>query len=88
VITVGKSTLKDPLTQKSRVYKYSDIPADSLGWVSNSHYKPIPYDLMYLRIKSTSIPKTGWWNGLLWKGLKVTKAEESNVKAWKRYMDY
>jgi hypothetical protein len=84
-IQVGLSKLKDPLSNKSRPYKYSDIPSEK-GWVEVLKFLPIPFDLMYLRVKDKGRTVSGWWNGQNWEGLRLKKEEK--VLKWKRNQNY
>lgn len=87
MICVSQSKLIDKNTGLERPYKYSDIPTDEDQWVLDLTYRPIPFDLLYLKIRNK--PKTigGWWNGKIWQGLRLKK--DDDVIAWKRQMyDY
>jgi hypothetical protein len=84
-ITVGYSKLLDPFTKKERPYKYSDITSDK-GWVDNVIYLPIPFDLMYLKVKDNPKILSGWWDGTDWNGLRLKKDHE--ITKWKRNQDY
>lgn len=86
MITVGSSKIKDPNTHNERICKYSDIPKDPNGWVLDSDYKPIPFDLMYLRLRGHTKTKTGWWSGRIWTGLRLKRSEK--VVCWKRNQEY
>ena len=86
LITVGSSKIKDPKTYNERLCKYSDIPTDPHGWVLDPTYKPIPFDLMYLRIEGIPTAKSGWWTGRIWKGLRLKRREK--VIHWKRNPEY
>lgn len=83
-IVVTKTKIPDPLTNELRLCKYSDVPFVN-GWIPVGLYYPIPYDLLYLRIKGACKLLTGWWNGKAWEGLRIAK--DAIVMAWKRYMD-
>jgi len=82
VIIVGKSKIVDKSTTLKRVCKYSDVPTDEYKWVYNLTYRPIPYDLMYLKLEENNAVKSGWWTGITWKGLRLKK--EDKIIAWKR----
>jgi hypothetical protein len=86
IIVVGKSKLLDKTKSEERVYKYSDIPTDEQKWVFNLKYMPIPYDLMHLKLKGLDKIKSGWWNGIRWKGLRLKRCE--TVIAWKRNQEH
>jgi len=85
-IVVTKSKILDEKTNKERLCKYSDVPMDKNHWVHDLKYMPIPYDLMHLRIKGVRKVKSGWWNGTVWKGLKLDPDDE--IIAWKRNQDF
>lgn len=82
MIIVSKTKFIDPITEKRRAYKYSDLRFDSQGWMFDLSKLPIPYDLMYIKLKDLPHIKTGWWTGKKWEGLRL-KSEEI-VIAWKR----
>lgn len=86
MITVSKSKIKDKATGQERVCRYSDVPTNALGWVCDLNWLPIPYDLMFLRLKGLERPKSGWWSGVKWKGLRVMP--EDKVIAWKRNLEH
>lgn len=86
MIIVSKSKITDKLTGLPRPYKYSDIPKDPDLWVYDLKYMPIPYDLMHVRLKNSDRVKSGWWNGIKWKGLRLKKGEK--VIAWKRNQEH
>lgn len=85
MITVGKSKVTDKRTGLERASKYSDVPTNALGWVYDLKWLPIPYDLMKLRLRGSERPKSGWWTGIRWSGLRIVK--EDQVIAWKRNFD-
>lgn len=85
-ITVGKSKIVDKNTNKERVYRYSDIPTDEYKWVYNLLYKPIPFDLLHLKLNETLKVKSGWWNGEDWEGLRLKTDEK--IIAWKRNHEF
>jgi hypothetical protein len=91
-IQVGLSKILDKKTGKPRPYKYSDIPTDldkfgePTGWVSNLKCLPIPFDLMYMKVKQREKIISGWWNGQGWEGLRMKKGEK--VIKWKRNQDH
>lgn len=82
MIIVAKSKIKDAITGKKRAYKYSDIPTDINKWVYDLEYMPIPYDLMFLRLKENPKVKSGWWDGAIWQGLRLK--DDETIIAWKR----
>lgn len=81
-ILVAKTKIIDKVTKERRPCKYSDVPTDQDKWVNDLKYVPIPYDLLFLRIKGSSRPKNGWWNGTEWEGLRLKPFDK--VTAWKR----
>jgi len=83
-ITVNQSKLLDPITNKERPYKYSDVPTAS-GWVDPQDYLPIAFDLMYLKVKGKVRVISGWWDGTKWKGLRLKKNQ--TIEKWKRNQD-
>lgn len=82
MIIVAKSKIKDKITGEKRACKYSDVPTDKDKWVHDLEYMPIPYDLMFLRIKDVPRVKSGWWNGKKWEGLRLKEGEI--IISWKR----
>lgn len=85
-IQVALSKVKDLKTGNLRVCKYSDIPTDINGWVLNLKYMPIPFDMMYVRLKNKPKVISAWWNGQNWEGLRMREGDE--VINWKRNHDY
>jgi len=86
VLIVAQSKIADKKTGKPRLLKYSDVPTDEHNWVLDLEYMPIPYDILFLKIKDHPKPKSGWWTGITWKGLMVKKEDE--VLAWKRNQNF
>lgn len=86
MITVGISKIKDPHNNNERPCKYSDVPTDPHGWILDSSYKPIPFDLMFLKIENSPKSKSGWWTGHCWTGLRLKQFER--VMFWKRNQEY
>jgi hypothetical protein len=86
VTIVGKSRVKDKITQKLRACRYSDIPTDEFRWVHDLSYLPIPYDLMVLKLEGRMKHKGGWWNGKTWEGRQLKPLDK--VIAWKRNYDF
>jgi hypothetical protein len=82
VIIVGKSKILDKVTGTPRSYKYSDVPTDADKWVFDLTFRPIAYDLLYLKVKGAFRIKSGWWNGDLWEGLRLKP--DDTILAWKR----
>jgi len=66
--------------------KYSDVPVNDKGWVTDPKYFPISFDLVQLDIIGIHKILTGWWNGKKWVGLRVKK--NADVTAWKRIINY
>jgi hypothetical protein len=90
-ITVGQSKVIDRNSGCERSYRYSDVPTGlentpDQGWVIDTNYLPIPYDLVHLKLDSISKPKSGWWTGKSWKGLRVQGTDK--VIKWKRNHDH
>jgi len=88
-ITIGETTYPHPKTNKSVAYKYADIPKSAIdknGWVFDSNYLPIPYDILELKIKGYRKPIAGWWNGLKWEGLRLRKHHQ--ITEWKRNLQH
>lgn len=87
MICVLKSKIIDQKTGLERACKYSDVPTDNLKWVYDLNYRPIPFDLLYLKTKRLPKDVGGWWTGKKWEGLKLKSSDE--VIAWKRQLyDY
>jgi hypothetical protein len=86
IITVAISGVSSRAAKKGQLCKYSDVPRDEYGWVYDLKYRPIPYDLMYLKIEGLPERKTGWWNGATWEGRKLKKGDK--IIAWKRNNDF
>lgn len=82
MIIAFKTKITDKNTGKERVCKYSDVPTDREKWVYDLSYYPIPYDLMYLKVKGACRIRSGWWDGKNWKGLRMKDTDE--IIAWKR----
>ena len=86
-ICVSQSKIVDKNTGIERPCKYSDIPKDIGNWVHDLNYRPIPFDLLELKIKDSCKVKGGWWDGKEWQGVKLKPQDE--VIAWKRQLyDY
>lgn len=66
--------------------KYSDVPTNDEGWVTDLKYFPISFDLVQLDIQNVPKILTGWWNGKKWVGLRVK--ENACINAWKRIINY
>lgn len=86
MIIVTRSKITDKITKLERPCKYSDVPTDKEKWVHDLNYMPIPYDLMFLKLKNHTKIKSGWWDGNGWKGLRLK--DEDEVVAWKRNLDF
>jgi hypothetical protein len=82
IIQVGQTKLLKPITEKRFTCKYSDVPADKDGWVTDLKYFPINCDMMYLRIEGKTRIIGGWWDGRKWTGLRMKEGDK--VIAWKR----
>jgi hypothetical protein len=80
-LTVAQSKIIDNRTNLERPIKYSDVPSKE-GWVYDPRYKPVPFDLMFFKIKGKLKVKTGWWTGTKWSGLRLRPGDE--IIAWKR----
>ena len=86
-INVFHSKLVDKVTGLERVYKYSDVPTDKDQWVFDLRYRPIPYDLLYLKLSRNNRVISGWWTSKVWEGPRLKEADK--VIAWKRQLyDY
>ena len=84
-VSISKTT--DKKSGLERPVRYSDIPMDKEHWITDLTYRPIPFDLLYLKIKDLLKVKAGWWNGEAWQGLRLKQEDE--VIAWKRQLyDY
>ena len=79
---VGKYQIWDKKTQKKIPLKYSHIPKDADGFVTDMSYLPISRDLLYLRRLGKDRIITGWWDGKKWFGLRLKN--DDTVIAWKR----
>ena len=86
VIQVGKTWIKHPETALESRCKYSDVPTDPFGWVSDLRYLPINFDMMQLRVYEKQRIFPGWWDGKRWAGLRFK--DGFTVKQWKRDLDY
>lgn len=86
IIQVGKTRWTNPKTGLEAFYKYSDIPKDAEGWVSDLRYLPISFDMMQVKIKDNPKIIPGWWDGEKWTGLRFRQGYI--VTQWKRDMDY
>jgi hypothetical protein len=87
LIQVAKTRLKNPQTGKTFLCKYSDVPKDTNGWVTDLLYRPITGDMMILRIEDRVKTLSGWWDGRKWVGIRIKP--EFKIVAWKRNLyDY
>lgn len=86
VVQVGKTRLKNSISGKSYLCKYSDVPKDKIGWVTDLSYLPITGDMMTLRILDRVRDIAGWWDGRKWVGLRIKPNDK--VTAWKRVIYY
>lgn len=73
---------------KTREYacKYSDVPTDAMGWVTDLNYLPIAFDMMQLRIHNKDKIIPGWWDERRWTGLRFKRGYK--VTQWKRMPEY
>jgi hypothetical protein len=66
---------------KSQPFKYEWVEKDFDGWVDPEKFKPMRYDMCYLRAKNNRT-YPGWWTGDRWDGLRVKPDIE--IIYWKR----
>jgi hypothetical protein len=81
-VQVGKDLIWDKTVKKRVLLKYSHIPKDVEGFVTELRYLPIARDLLYLRRRGKDKTINGWWDGRKWYGLRLKK--EDIITAWKR----
>ena len=79
---VGKHLVLDAKAKKKIPLKYSQVPKQKDGFVTDMTYLPISRDLLYLRRLGKDKIITGWWDGKKWYGLRLKK--EDKIIAWKR----
>jgi hypothetical protein len=84
-IQVGKTKIRPHPHAKEFVCKYSDVPTNAGGWVSDLRYYPINFDMMYVKVKERTMPIAAWWDGRRWKGLHLPN--NSEITQWKRNND-
>lgn len=82
LLQVGRDLIWDKNLKKRMVLKYSHIPKDDAGFVTNLRYLPIPRDLLYLRRFGNDRLISGWWDGKKWFGLRLK--DEDKIISWKR----
>lgn len=79
---IGKCKITDANTGQPRTCRYSDIGTIINGWVDAKAHLPIAFDLLHLRLESAPRPKSGWWTGFAWDGLRLAASDK--VTHWKR----
>jgi|GEM_PF-2555048 len=60
-------------------FTYKNVVKDTDGWADALVYKPLPYDLV--NVKIINIIKSGWWDGSKWEGYRIK--EDDIVLFWK-----
>lgn len=66
---------------------YGNVPVDKDGWVTDLKYRPLPFDLILLKMKKffpevVEKIQRGWWTKENWDGYKFDPAYA--VLAWKK----
>ena len=79
MLKVGRDTIIDKKTNKTRWLNYNDVPHLD-QWVDASKYLPGDYDLVIMKTETKTFP--GWFSGIAWDGYRVPP--NSNVLYWKR----
>lgn len=70
---------------KPYVLSYKDVKTDADGWADPKHFRPKPFDLVYLRViregeeRLKGVP--GWWTGSSWDGQRLLSSDQ--VICWK-----
>lgn len=77
-IQVGVADFKD------RILRYSDLERDDAGWVTNLRYRPINFDLVFLKLRGRDKSLSAWWTGEKWDGRLWKPIYRYRVLAWKR----
>ena len=78
---------RDSIRQVGHKYqwRYADCKSDHSGWIDNRNYRPHPYDMTLVKIKTAtdqSIKELpAWWTGKSWEGRKIKEVDA--VKYWK-----
>lgn len=67
--------------EESNTFVYKKSQFDENGWADAAQYKPIPYDILFLKTQSGRIVK-GWWAEFFFDGLRLKK--DDPVVKWKR----
>lgn len=76
-------TKEAPYTIGTDQFSLCHAKKDIEGWVDASFCRPMPYDLVW--IKTDGRTKTGWWDGMHWEGVRLTK--EDKILFWKIYFE-
>lgn len=67
------------------VFTYKDVKTDDNGWAAPKSYRPIPFDLVLLKVTrlGSEHPKAipGWWTGSEWQGQRLLADDQ--VICWK-----
>lgn len=69
--------------EESNTFTYKLARYDEHGWADASEFKPIPYDILYLRTESGRIVK-GWWAEFFFDGYRLKP--DDKVLKWKKCM--
>lgn len=67
--------------ERNVTQNYAAMQYDNKGWVETNTFRPVDFDLCYLKNTDGKI-KVGWRSGNHWDGLKIVYAEE--FTHWKR----
>lgn len=70
---------KPPYQIEKDDFRVENLVRDFDGWVEAAIYRPIPYDLVSMKMKNKTCP--GWWTGMRWEGLRMRKGDE--ILYWK-----
>ena len=81
-IQVGKTKVKDKRTGLPIACRYSDVPTDDQGWVTDLRYIPIYFDMLVVKIRDKPRAVSAWFDGKSWIGLRMRPGNV--VVAWKR----
>jgi len=68
-------------TEESNTFVYKLAQFDENGWADASKFKPIPYDILYLKTDRNRIIK-GWWAEFFFDGYRLK--EDEKVLKWKK----
>jgi len=67
--------------EEANTFVYKHAVFNEHGWADANDYKPIPYDILYLKTSTGKVVK-GWWAEFFFDGLRLKK--EDVVVKWRR----